>query len=56
MIKEAEMEEMNNVEVGLTEEQGQRIVKWVKDHGHTDAEAYHALAYMLNATPEQNKI
>ena len=41
---------------GISEEQAQRLVEWITDHGHSLAEAYHAIAYVMNATPEQNKI
>ena len=34
-------------EIGITEQQAQRIVDWVIEHGHTEAEAYEALAAVL---------
>ncbi len=40
---------------GLTEEQARRLVKKVIELGHSEAEAYEALAYVMNATCEQRK-
>ncbi len=40
-------------EDGLTEEQAQRLVEWVIDHGHTEIEAYEALAVVMGATQKR---
>ena len=40
-------------EEGLTEEQAQRLVEWVIDHGHTEAEAYEALAVVMGAASKR---
>ncbi len=40
-------------ETGLTEEQAQRFVEWVTSHGHSKADAYEGLAYIMGATVEQ---
>ena len=37
-------------ELTLTEEEPQRLTKWVIDHVHTKEEAYEALAYVMGAT------
>ena len=39
----------------FTEAEAKRLVKWVTDHGHSKEEAYEALAYVMNATPEQQE-
>jgi hypothetical protein len=39
-------------ELTLTEEESQRLTKWVIDHGHTKEEAYEALAYVMGATAD----
>lgn len=46
-------EDEEEIEVGLTEEQAQRLVEWVINHGHTKEKAYEALAYVMGATVEQ---
>ena len=42
-------------ETNLTEEEAQRLVEWIIDHGHTEAEAYEALAYVMDAIPEKEE-
>ena len=32
----------------MTEAQAQRIVEWVKSHGHTKEEAYECLAFVIS--------
>ena len=36
-------------EENITEEQAQRLVQWVTEHGHTEAEANEALAFVMGA-------
>ena len=40
-------------EESLTEEQAQRFVEWVMEHGHSKEDAYEGLAYIMGATVEQ---
>ncbi len=37
----------------MSEEAARRLVKWVMDHGHTEAEAYEALAVTMGAAVEE---
>ena len=46
-------EDEEEFEAGLTENQAQRIVEWVTDHGHTKEEAYEALAYVMGVNIDQ---
>ena len=46
------MEELENE---LTEEEAQRLVEWVIGHGHSEQEAYEALAYTMGVKVEAVK-
>lgn len=39
----------------ITEKQAARLVEWVQAHGHSQDEAYQALAFVMNAERKEDK-
>lgn len=39
----------------ITEKQAKRLVEWVKTHGHSEEEAYEALAFVMDAKDEKKE-
>lgn len=39
----------------ITEAQAARLVEWLIGHGHTEEEAYKALAFVMNAERKEDK-